>query len=686
MRGTAVLRVLCALLCAGWMATTAHAFSLERADDGAAAPAEVRLEARSAHYDPALDRVTAEGDVRVTRLGTVLTVDRLIWEKTAGRIHGEGHVRVTDGANALEADAVSWDLNAATGEITRGTLTLEGRYYLSGDLISRVAPDRYTVAGGTFSSCPCRPSGARDWSVTARAIRLRAGGNLVARGVIFRVRDVPVAYLPAFVFPTSNRQTGLLIPSLGTDTRTGMRLVQPFYWAIDPSRDLTVAYNLRSRLGHGLDTEYRYMTAPRSQGEAVLNGIRDRTDGNLKGEARWRHATLSDTGWSWHADIRLVNDRNYFRDIGEAAEERTQESLESNLFASRRTSHAALAVLLRKTTDLADASGDTVQHLPRLRAEAFDRRVGRLPVWYGGHLDGVQMVRRQGVNATRLDVAPHLTARGGALGGRVTGTATAGLRWIGYQVDAADATTHARAYPFEATLSGRLLGRLAGAPHLLVPQLAYRRVRVAPASGVAFDQLERIGDEHEALLRLWQRWRDLNWRVTASYDLDGHGPLPPRSEVDTTLAGTLLHLDTLHDPDNGRLERAVADTAVVRSWGQVGVGALFDRGTTGIGTPFAPDTLLAQPDGRRRNFQSASLALGPWRGWHLTHRLYYDWGDGDLAEATYGIGYSGSCWSLTVNYVDLPDRNVVRFRLALIGPEPGAGLPGVDPHPLFGGA
>jgi LPS-assembly protein len=670
------------------MPTLAFGFSLSGSDSPQHdAPTALSLEAEHIEYSREQERVIARGNVVITRLGATLTVDRLIWHRADGRIHAEGNVRVVDGKNHLNAAALDWDLNQNIGDITDGELTLEGRYHLSGGLISRLSADHYRVEDGVFSTCPCRMDGAKDWSVSASDIRVRAGGNMVARKVAFRVRGVPVMYLPVFLFPTSPRQTGLLIPSFGSGTRDGIRIEQPFYWDINPSQDLTLAYHLRSKLGNGGALSYRYMTGPKSQGELRVEGLNNRQTGNLQGEANWRHDSLAETGWRWHADVNLIADRDHLRETEENTEQRTLESLESNLFAHRQGKHDSLAVLLRKTTNLVGSDSTTVQQLPRVRGESFLRRAGPFPAWYGGHLDVANLTRRDGDSAARVDAAPNVLLRVSPLQGRFTASAQLGARWIWYSGGPADqGGAMTEAYPMEATLSGRLLGRLFGQRHLLVPQLRYRLVEVNQSNTADFDLLDRVQREHELSLAVKQRLGRVSWRFAGAYNLADRAPLPLRSEWNSHLGTSVWQLDTLHKPQTGRLERLVADAALVRGWGQLSLGALFDRGTVGVGTPFSGDTLLAAADGEMANFQSLGLLLGPWAGWSFNQRTFYDWDDGILAEARYGLAYGSDCWSLALNYVDLPDRNLFTFRLALIGPEPEQSPLSHEAHALLGGA
>lgn len=633
------------------------------------APPQVKVSADRVTYNRQQDRVEAEGNVVVTRDGARLLADRLVWERATGLLRGEGNIRAEDGPHRLSAQAIVWRMADATGEMVDARLSLNGRYHLNGGLVMRTGPDRYLVKHGDFSTCPCEAGRRRPWSVAASRLSARVGGTLVARSVRFRVKEVPVLYFPVFFFPTSNRQTGLLLPNFGSDTRNGFRYVQPFYWVISPSQDLTVTYDLRSRRGNGGELWYRYMTSPRSRGDVRVEGIADRETDETMGRLRWNHVTRKVSGWNWYADVDTVNDRDYLRVTGDATQARTVDRLESHLSASRVSAGAGASVLVRKTTNLLAAGDTTVQQLPRLRLEGFDRHLGPLPLWVGGVADSAYLYRETGPRALRTDVAPALTLQVPLPGQRVTAVGRAGARLIWYSTsNAGYALTEA--YPVTASLSTRVRGRLFGWTHVLVPEVQYRHVAVNLGGAPAFDSLEQLKREHQAAFRLRQRLGRLGWIVTVPYDLDTNRGLAVRSRLETTAWGLgWLHVDSYHGPHSPEVRRLMADWVVQGRVGSLSLGEVYDRGEVGVGTPFWSDTPTGFASGVRSHFQTASASLGPVKGWRITGNAFYDARDRRPVETRYGIAYQGSCWSLEVSYADFPDRNLVRFRVSLTGDE-----------------
>ena len=646
----------------------------------------VQVSADRMHYSQTGDTITADGNVVVTRGAARLSATHVEWLRGEGRVVGEGNVRLEEAAHRLAADRFEWNIAEGSGRVLGGELVVDGRYYLDGESITRSANGRIRVRHGVFSACSCEPGERRAWSVAARSLSAIPGGTLVARSLTFRVKDVPVLYVPVFLFPTSDRQTGLLLPTIGGDTRDGVRVVQPFYWAINQWSDLTVAWDHRSRRGPGGQLEYRYMASRYTRGSLSAEGFDDRADGLHRVLGHWRHATVRPEGWNLHADMIRVNRRDYLRQVGESAEVRTTESLESNLFATRSTSGAVTAVLFRHTEDLVGAAAAPTQHLPSLRAGVLDRRLGPLPVWAGLTASADNLVRDPGADVVRADLAPRLSLRLPLLGGRFTAAGRAEARAIVYSERAGGGSaTTARTYPLSATLGTRISGRLFGLPHRIEPQIHYRYVPVHPAKSDAFDQLEGIAPAREVVARLNQRVGPLHWRLALPYDLRDQAPVAVRSRVSVPVpGGAVVRADSLHRPQDATVEWLAADLAVRARGITLSVGDVYDRGTLATGTPFWADTVTVQsPGGTRSHMQRGRVVVGQWAGVELSAHVDYDARDHRAAEAGAGLAFVGSCWSLALEYVDFPDRNLVRFRLALAGAG-GRERTAAFADPLFG--
>jgi LPS-assembly protein len=106
------------------------------------------------------------------------------------------------------------------------------------------------------------------WHLSASTIVLHVDHHTLLRNAIFRVKDVPLMYLPVFYYPTEedDRSTGFLIPGYGTSNSRGHTISNEFFWAIDRSQDATLSHEWYSKLGQRVEGEYRYNFGAGSEG------------------------------------------------------------------------------------------------------------------------------------------------------------------------------------------------------------------------------------------------------------------------------------------------------------------------------------------------------------------------------------------------------------------------------------
>src|SRR5690606_25640593 len=72
---------------------------------------------------------------------------------------------------------------------------------------------------------------------------------------------IPILYTPYLQHPdpTVDRRSGFLAPTVGTSDFLGYAFEQPYFWAIDETKDLTVAPIVTTEQGVNLTGEYRHL-------------------------------------------------------------------------------------------------------------------------------------------------------------------------------------------------------------------------------------------------------------------------------------------------------------------------------------------------------------------------------------------------------------------------------------------
>jgi LPS-assembly protein len=136
-----------------------------------------------------------------------------------------------------------------------------------------------------------------DWLIRADKLSLDSekGDAEVTNGALY-FKDTAVVRVPSFAFPmTGQRRSGLLPPTIESNSIDGFTYSQPYYWNIAPNRDLLITPRLMTERGLNMSGEFRYLESvlPPFQGTAKLDVMPyDR----LGGSSRW--------GTSWTGSIK----------------------------------------------------------------------------------------------------------------------------------------------------------------------------------------------------------------------------------------------------------------------------------------------------------------------------------------------------------------------------------------------
>ena len=227
----------------------------------------VTVDADSVTYDRAADTLRASGDVVVTVGGSVLAADQIDIDRTTSKADAAGSVVLEDPQGRIRAESASFLLEDETGYLEEGEVYLpQSRFQITGARLEKGIGQTYRIWDGTFTTCQCE-DGAPDWSIEGEQIDVELGGWGKLRSGRFKIKDQPILYLPYGMFPIlRDRQTGFLFPNVGYETGRGFQYVQPFFWAIDKSSDLTLKLDVETQARIGMVAEYRYLWSEKAGG------------------------------------------------------------------------------------------------------------------------------------------------------------------------------------------------------------------------------------------------------------------------------------------------------------------------------------------------------------------------------------------------------------------------------------
>lgn len=368
----------------------------------------ISLQADQLNFEQASQTYRASGQVELRQGEVRLQSDHLVWEAEKNLAHASGDVRVTDPSGTMRASAADYQLQAGVGRLEQAKVFLrQQNFHLGGEVIEKLGEETYRVSNGSFTTCD---SEVPSWKFASSRVDVTLGRYARARNVVFYLKDLPVLYLPYMIFPVkTERESGLLTPRTGYSRNRGAELSLAYYQVLDVNMDATLYVDYLSELGVGKGLEYRYLLGGDNQGQVLGYHV-----GGIEGERDhmaldWTHLGTLPGQVRLSADVEYVNNRDYFAEFGEVAEEYNKDKTESVVAASRSWNKTSLTGQLKYLKDLTQNNDQTLQRLPELRLTSVRQRLGESSFYAGFDSSATYFWRRKGNTGERLNLRPTLS-------------------------------------------------------------------------------------------------------------------------------------------------------------------------------------------------------------------------------------------------------------------------------------
>ncbi|MBC7693723.1 MAG: LPS-assembly protein LptD [Methylotenera sp.] len=251
----------------------ALAIGLPMAAWGAPESSPMHSSGDKTYWDRKSNRVTLTGHAAVSQVGETLTADEIKLDLDNRTLDAKGNVIYIATGSVIHGDEMHFNLDTRTGTIMGGRVSNEN-FTLSGERINKLGEGRFQTHRGEYTTCKDCP---QSWSLNGADVDLQINGYAFLKDVTAKIKDAPVFWLPYLVVPLkTRRQSGLLFPRFGLQNG-GVTFVQPFFWAINRSSDLTIGLGTYGGRGRRAELEGRYSLGDRSSGIANFYYLNDRT-------------------------------------------------------------------------------------------------------------------------------------------------------------------------------------------------------------------------------------------------------------------------------------------------------------------------------------------------------------------------------------------------------------------------
>jgi LPS-assembly protein len=516
------------------------------------------ITADTVSQDRATGMFSASGDVVITHQAIRLSAERVQFNQTTMEMSAEGRVILTAGDDILTGERVFINLKTETGYLIDATLFSQAtQFRIAGKRIEKRDKDSYRLDEGSVTTCDGeRPA----WRITCRSLDVTVEGYGIARSAGFRIREVPVLWVPFLAFPVKiERQTGLLVPQFGASERKGWEFTQPLFWAINDHSDATIYWNHMQQRGEKLGGEYRYAAGTDTFGAVMIDGFNDRQidDGTPEATRQWGYpdddVDRPNASRYWFRmkhdldfgerrvlklDADIVSDQDYLKafengysgyndtngyfssTFGRGLDDKDDPNRLNLASFSKTWVRYIVTADARWTDDAAaraqDATNTNIQELPNLNAASARQPLFNTPLVASGFGQYVHFYREAGQTGQRLDIYPRVYW---PLKFRqyLSVEPSAGFRETIWHVDAPDGgVAEDKAFysrpmaDFQLDASSDIY-RVFNAPgdagnrwrHLIRPQISYAYVpRQDQGDLPFFDETDRIAAENQVTLTL----------------------------------------------------------------------------------------------------------------------------------------------------------------------------------------
>ena len=260
------------------------------------------------------DEIVLRGNAEIRRAGTVIRGDEITYTQSTDTVDVEGNAVVIREGARFDGPKLSYQIETDSGEMQNVNYQ-----YAARGIRGKTSSARFMNGVNTefkkATLTTCKP-GSKAWWIEADSLEVDETNHwATAHDVSFHLAGIPVMATPWAIFPTgTERQSGLLMPTLGMSSTRGVDISLPIYWNIAPNYDYTFTPRVMSKRGILLGNEFRFLTE-NVGGQITYDYMPDDKEANrsrygstVKTWAKWN-------GFHFSTDYNRVSDGRYVADF-----------------------------------------------------------------------------------------------------------------------------------------------------------------------------------------------------------------------------------------------------------------------------------------------------------------------------------------------------------------------------------
>jgi hypothetical protein len=282
--------------------------------------------------------ILISGEAGVTYGTTTLQADSIRYNYETGNMWAIGSPVLTDANAVVEGKRMRYRINEDKGIIEEGS-TSQDQWFFRGEIVSKVGDRDIYGKNSRFTTCDLEEP---HYYFSSLRMKLTIDEKVVARPVIFYVHDIPILFIPFYIFPIQKgRKSGFLRPKFGifNDGQRGRSIRDlGYFFALSDYYDVTVSSDLYESARWSVRGEGRYARRYNYRGNIFYSFTDDALTNTRKSLLRFKHDHTLNRETTLQVEGNFASDRRIFSDVSFDIDEVLQRSLESRATYNRRAS------------------------------------------------------------------------------------------------------------------------------------------------------------------------------------------------------------------------------------------------------------------------------------------------------------------------------------------------------------
>ena len=359
-------------------------------------------------------RVIGRGFADIRFLGKRVQADHIEIQTETRDGVATGNIIFQTGNDRIVGSRVDFNLDSEHMVIYDARGYVAATYYITGNVIRRIAHDRYEVIDGTFTTCE---GDTPDWAFHTKKATFQIEGYAHLQAPLISLKGLTAAALPYAILPIkTKRTTGFLKPGFGTGSSNGFQFSPTFFWAINQWSDATLGFDYYSDRGTRYRGEYRYELSANTRGEIRADTFKDREEDTTLSTIKAFHISkLPQFGGELKIFVDEATRSNDDRSLEENLDERVRQDTDTRATFTASVpgiTNSQLQIALRRREGLRESDGQLFQEFPKVSLEFNQTPIGTSEFLLDLDSSVVSFHRVEDRNTTRLaraDVSPSVS-------------------------------------------------------------------------------------------------------------------------------------------------------------------------------------------------------------------------------------------------------------------------------------